>query len=427
MPFQGFEGPAGSGKTHRLMEAVEQRLQNHPLLPHQKILSLTFMHGSRRRLDAEFKARPILNGKAVAMTIDSFAVQVWNRWRTLAASLGAQIGDFNQTCDACGNLLEHDAVAKWVARSYPVVMVDEAQELALPRLRMISALSGHSAVFVAADEFQCLDEGVDTAPFMAWFGAGEITQLNQIHRTNQAGLLAAGVRLRGLSSPQEGAGLLIRHEFPNLAPFKIGAAIFNSQGSKAVLYPPAGGQWAQALTQRLAQGLHSPKYNIPPIFLSSEPRVDDEIELSMVALGHLEGSTHTELLARIDLLANSPRWMTNVRASIFGSARRMGKMTWTDNELRDLMGRITSNYRAYSGERLRGVPLMPIHQAKNRQFDHVIIIWPPGVPGTAEFKARLLYNGITRARRSCKVFVRTAGLLVEPPFRFAHAQNMAQG
>ena len=59
-----------------------------------------------------------------------------------------------------------------------------------------------------------------------------------------------------------------------------------------------------------------------------------------------------------------------------------------------------------------------LHQAKNRQFDHVIILWPHGVPGGDQLKARLLYNGITRARVSCRVFVRAEALLQQAPFAF---------
>ena len=427
MAFRGFEGPAGSGKTHRLMEAVSALLQQNPLLPHQKILSLTFMHGSRRRLDAEFRGNPVLRGKAVAMTIDSFAHNIWHRWRSLAATLNAEIGDFNQTCDACGVLLEQEAVARWVARSYPIVIVDEAQELAAPRLRMISALENHCTIFVAADEFQCLEQGLDTAPFMAWFATGEVTPLNHIHRTNQAGLLAAGANLRQLIAPAQGPGLQIRYEFPNLAPFKIGAAIAGAQGTVAALYPPGGTQWAQSLAQRLAQGLYSANYNIPPIILTHEPRAADEVTAVMDALGDVEGAAYHDIIGRIHAIGSPPRWIARVQNSLRDGSNRFGKMNWSTAEVRSLMERTAANHRAFSGDRPRGIPLLSIHQAKNRQYDHVIILWPHGVPGNDELKARLLYNGITRARRSCKVFVRAQELLNAAPFTFAPPPVAAVG
>jgi len=418
MPFWGFEGPAGSGKTYRLLESVAIRLQDQPLLLQQKVLALTFMHGSRRRLDVESGANPHLRGKVVAMTIDSFAHQVWNRWRTLARALNAGIGDFNETCNACGHLLEQPAVARWVARLYPVVMVDEAQELAAPRLRMISSLTPHSAVFVAADEFQCLDEEVDTGPFMAWFNGGEVTHLNHNHRTEMAGLLNAGASLRQLSAPSQGPGLRIAHEWVNVVPFKIGAAIAGAHGSAAVLYPPAGAAWAQAIAVRLAQGLHSANYNIPPITLAHEPRVSDEVNATMAAFTGLAGASLHDVNTRLAQVENPPRWLSQVQVSVLRSAQKQGKIIWSEPEIRNLMERKAANFRAYSAERRGGVPLLSIHQAKNRQFDHVIVLWPHGVPGSDEFKARLLYNGITRARRSCKVFAHSANLLQQPPFTF---------
>lgn len=418
MPFRGFEGPAGSGKTHRLMESVAERLAQDAMLPHQKVLALTFMHGSRRRLDEELRLNPLLRGKSVAMTIDSFALQVLTRWRSLAAALGLESGDFNATCNSCGQLLENPQVARWVARSYPVILVDEAQELAPPRLRIISALAPHASVFVAADEFQCLNEEIDTGPFMEWFQGGNTTQLNHIHRTAVAGLLNAGANLRQLVAPTAGPGLTINYYYKNYAPFRIGAAIHYAQGTCAVLFPPAGRDWAEALAQRLSQGLHSATYNIPPICLILEPHASDEIAAVMAVVGDGDVLTPAQVAERFAQLENPPRWVSQVTAAAFQSMIRQGKTLWTAPDLRALVDRKAASFRAHTSDRVRGIPLLGIHQAKNRQFDHVVILWPHGVPGSDELKARLLYNGITRARRTCKVFVRGQNLLQQAPFVF---------
>jgi hypothetical protein len=47
-----------------------------------------------------------------------------------------------------------------------------------------------------------------------------------------------------------------------------------------------------------------------------------------------------------------------------------------------------------------------IHGAKNREFDHVFILWPYKVPGDRKMKLRLLYNAISRARRTVMLLVR---------------------
>ena len=159
------------------------------------------------------------------MTIDSFARAVLHRWQSLAASHNLSLGDFDQTCDACGQLLEQPQVARWVARTYPVLVVDEAQELSAPRLRIIRALTDHVAVFIAADEFQCLNTDLDTTPFMVWFRTGNIAPLTRVYRTTRTGLLNAGIALRRLEAPLVGSGLSIGYEFPNIMPFEIGAAL----------------------------------------------------------------------------------------------------------------------------------------------------------------------------------------------------------
>jgi hypothetical protein len=381
---------------------------------------LTFMHGSRRRLDDRLRSVPELRGRAAAATIDSFSRSIWQRWRTLAThhSIGDNVGDFDRTCDVCGLLLERPEVASWVARSYPIVMVDEAQELAPPRLRVIRALAAHAALFVAADEFQSLDEDVDTAPFMAWFRTGEITRLDQVYRTKVSGLLSSGIALRQLAAPREGAGLKISYEYPNVMPFKIGAALVGVSGTKAVLYPPGGSQWAQELIERLAKGLYSEKFHIPPLKLTHELRPRDEVEaVKRLFVDRLVFEIN-DIVERLIGIADRTPWALQVHAAIHTAYCCQGKRSWTADELAVLLERKLANYRAYATEPRGGIPVMSIHQAKNREFQHVVLLWPPGVPGSDELKARLLYNGITRAQSSCKVFVRTKALLAEPPFRF---------
>src|SRR3546814_11625915 len=80
---------------------------------------------------------------------------------------------FDQVCDSCGQLLERPEVTRWVHSVFPILAVDEAQELAPPRLRIVRALADKLDAFVAADEFQCLDEGLDTGPFVDWFNRSE--------------------------------------------------------------------------------------------------------------------------------------------------------------------------------------------------------------------------------------------------------------
>lgn len=419
MPFRGFEGPAGTGKTHRLIEEVGQYLVQHPLEPHQRVLALTFMHGSRKRLDGRFRDIAAMRGKAVCLTIDSFAQSVLQRWCSFAAANGLQADGFDQTCDTCGQLLEVPVIAEWVARTFPVIVVDEAQELKPERLRILKALAPYVALFVAADEFQCLDEGLDTAPFLEWFATGRVDTLNVVRRTGKQGLLGAGVALRNLQSPQSGDGLRIENKFPTVMPFAVAASLARATGTKALIYAPSGRSWADDIITRAALGMQSPGYGtIPPLRLIHEDRNNEEKQAVLAAFDGMGALDASVALARLGAIVDPPPWVSSVQNAIVKAVQAQGRASWNVAELIELVERKAAHHRAYGYQQTHGIPVMSIHQAKNRQFDHVVLLWPPGVRGSDEQKARLLYNGITRAIRHCNVFVRTRPLLNQAPFHF---------
>ena len=418
MPFRGFEGPAGTGKTHRLIEEVGRYLVQHPLQPHQRVLALTFMHGSRKRLDGRFREIAALRGRAVCMTIDSFAQSILQRWCTFAAANGLQADGFDQTCGICGELLEDPIVAEWVARTFPVIVVDEAQELKPERLRILKALAPHAALFVAADEFQCLDEGLDTAPFLEWFATGRVDALNVVHRTGKQGLLRAGLALRHLESPQSGDGLRIEYKFKNVMPFAVVSSLARATGTKALIYGPSGRAWADEIIGRATQGMQSSGYGtIAPLKLIHEDRNNEEKQAILDAFAGMEAIDGHLALATLEDIPDPPCWVSTVRNAIIKGRHIQGRASWSLAELTELIERKAAHHRAYGYQRTQGIPVMSIHQAKNRQFDNVFLLWPPGVGGSDEQKARLLYNGITRAIRHCNVFVRTQQSLNQPPFR----------
>ncbi|WP_290478756.1 ATP-dependent helicase [Hyphomonas sp. UBA1923] len=421
MAFRGFEGPAGTGKTHQLVEAVKTHLTTFPLESDQRVLALTFMHGSRRRLDARLRSSPELSGRTVCMTIDSFARTVILRWRSLAHRINAHLGDFNQTCDACGYLLEQPGVAQWVARSFPVIIVDEAQELSVERLRILKALEAHASLFVAADEFQCLDETIDTKPFLDWFQTGQITTLSRVHRTGQQGLLNAGVALRSLRSPRNGSGLRIDYYYNNLMPFHVASAISRANGRRAVLYGPGGREWADKLIQRLTQGMQSPKFGtIPALPLVHEDTAKASISELTGLFDDTDEWPHNEILAALETIPAPPAWLPLIMNTLDREHRTCGKASWGKTELIELVERKANQHRSYGYGQARGIPVMSIHQAKNREFDSVFLLWPPGIRGDGEQQARLLYNGITRAKGLCRVFVRVQDLLSAAPFSFSN-------
>lgn len=62
------------------------------------------------------------------------------------------------------------------------------------------------------------------------------------------------------------------------------------------------------------------------------------------------------------------------------------------------------NSRAF-GPRLATRVVTTVHGAKNQEFDHVFVLWPHQLPGSKEQQRRLLYNVITRARKTCILLV----------------------
>ena len=172
MTVRAVEGAAGCGKTHRLMEMLSETLAAHPLIEGQRVLALTFMHGARRRLSDRLRTVAGLIGRVECCTVDAFAWRIYRRWRGLAAALGvAPIaeGEFDAVCDTAGLLLEQQQVRAWTAASFPIVLVDEGQDLRPQRLRMLAALSGTTHTLIAADEFQCLDQALRPNPLVTKF------------------------------------------------------------------------------------------------------------------------------------------------------------------------------------------------------------------------------------------------------------------
>lgn len=108
MTVQAFTGGAGCGKTYQLMRSLSAHLDASPLTEGQKVLALTFMHGSRRRLEERLGQLPSLKRRTDCTTIDSFAWRLVRRWKTLTFKLGYENIDpsqYDRVCDAAGDLL----------------------------------------------------------------------------------------------------------------------------------------------------------------------------------------------------------------------------------------------------------------------------------------------------------------------------------
>jgi hypothetical protein len=261
---QAFSGGAGCGKTHQLMQSLVEHLQIAPLKEGQQVLALTFMHGSRRRLENRLGQLPVLNGRTECSTIDSFAWRLVRRWSSLVTRLGfagIDADQYERVCDAAGALLQVKEVCGWVAATFPVLLVDEAQDMTANRLRMVEGLANRLEVFAAADEFQCLNEALRPNPACSWLAqVCLVEELSQPRRTDVGELLDAAAAIRKGQAPKSGKAFTVAlTSTPPLTGAWLSGALHWYGGGKsvAVITPTLRGGFAQATLTWTANPHHA--------------------------------------------------------------------------------------------------------------------------------------------------------------------------
>lgn len=421
MTIQAVEGGAGCGKTHRLMAMLADRLVTQPLNDGQRVLALTFMHGSRRRLSERLRSVANLRGRVECCTIDAFAWRIYRRWRGLAAALTippATEGEFDSVCDAAGLLLEQPAVCAWVAGSFPIVLVDEGQDLKPQRLRILKALAGSVHALIAADEFQCLDQALRPNPLVAWLTQdAEPETLVHVHRTNAPGLLAAATAIRGGNAPVNGNGFRILPpgaSVPLATTLLANAIAWRQGGDVAVITPALQGGFAASVVARLAQGPCG-KHQNGPYTVQWEGNDRDEAQVIIASLDLQPDAPAAVARAALRAMAKTGP----VRATLSwveNQVHACGRANFTRAEIEAVIAKQTSLRRQHGGVTSHHLTAMTVQQAKNREFEGVVVIWPYQVGGDAEHKRRLLYNAVTRARRWCNVIVQGQNILGAAPF-----------
>lgn len=421
MTIQAVEGGAGCGKTYRLMTMLSGRLADRSLKDGQRVLALTFMHGSRRRLAERLRTVADLRGRVECCTIDAFAWRIYRRWRGLAAALAiapATEGEFDAVCDAAGLLLEQPEVCGWVAASFPIVLVDEGQDLKPQRLRMLQALSGAVHTLIAADEFQCLDQNLRPNPLVLWLQhASKPETLVEVHRTNATGLLAAATAIRAGNAPANGRGFKILRpgvSVPLAGTLLANAIAWRERGDVAVITPSMQGGFAHSVVAYVGQRPCGKMQNGPYV-IHWEGNDRDEAQAIVADLDLDEKVTaaaaHAAVraLPKTGLTRSTLSWIEN-------QIHACGRAEFARTEIEAFIGRQVSLRRQRGPGVSHLFTAMTVQQAKNREFEGVVVIWPHRVGGDAEHKRRLLYNAVTRAKRWCNVVVQHPKILEASPF-----------
>lgn len=421
MTLFAVEGAAGCGKTYRLMQALREALAATPLQEGERVLALTFMHGARRRLNEKLKGVGGLKGRFECATIDSFAWRLLRRWRGLAGVLGIQPlreDQYDAQCDAAGVLLERPEVRGWVGASFPIVLVDEAQDLKPQRLRMICAVAQSANTLIAADEFQCLDSTLRPNPLVAWLGqACEPEVLTEVRRTDVPALLTAAAAIRGGAAAVAGQGfqIIAAKGVPMASAYLANAIAWRRGGNVAIITPSLSGNFAKDVVARVCLQACGKQGNGP--YAIRWDRAEDEEVRALVDNLNLDGqATMPEALAALGRLPRSGP-VREAGVWVRHQARAAGKALFSRAEIEEVIARQVATQRQRYGVDSYGLTAMTVQQAKNREFEGVAILWPFQVAGDAEHKRRLLYNAITRAQRWCTVVLQSDDLLKSAPFR----------
>lgn len=401
------------------MQSLSAQLEAAPLKDGQKVLALTFMHGSRHRLEQRLGQLQTLRGRTDCSTIDSFAWRLVRRWRSLVVALGypdIESNQYERVCDAAGDLLQIKEVCGWVAASFPVLLVDEAQDLTANRLRLIEALAKGLQIFAAADEFQCLNEELRPNPACEWLAqVCRADVLCQPKRTNVAELLDASAAIRSGQPPRSGKLFQVQLTAkPALAgAWLSGNLCWYGKGKSVAIITPVMGTFAKAVMTWTAK--NKSKKGAGPYAISWE---ESEAKVANRFIAGLSLQGMNDIPSVIALLAGAgdPRIARNVTDWMDAQRRARSKENFSKEEIERVIERgFAQRRRAPNGVR-RSWRGMTVHGAKNRDFDNVIVLWPAATVGSEDQKRRLLYNAVTRAKRRCLVLVQAKANLDQAPF-----------
>ncbi|SDQ73323.1 ATP-dependent helicase [Pseudovibrio sp. Tun.PSC04-5.I4] len=439
MTFDFFEGPAGSGKTFSMVAHARQLIENDALGEGQRMLALTFMNGARRRLTESLNDEASFRRKFDCLTFDSFA-------QTLATRRSAKVtdemrqhaeklGQFHGPCFLAGELLKDAEVRRWVARTYPLVLVDEAQDLDVHRQGIILGLKECCATVVAADSFQCLRDGQEIANFIdQLLNAGTSHSLTQSHRTDKSGLLASALAVRRSEGIRdvlkeetigktdrvhwvgEGIELLevpAKAKNSGLLAWNLAFQLRRGSDDVAILTPDSKNtiirRAISTVTEKQGQWPHNA---FPVSWEGGDNSIADKL---MEAIGFPASASYDEVCALLKIHLAQPM-IKSVDRRIRRLHRVTGQSEFEKPQLESFIsGAVRTNTRLGFKKNAK-IKAMSIHGAKNREFDRVIVLWPHSVTGSDEHKRRLLYNAMTRAKSHCTIIVLGQERLDSAPF-----------
>jgi hypothetical protein len=420
LSLEYFEGPAGCGKTYQLIKALETSLAVRPLREGEAVLGLTYMHGSRRRMHNQLAKVPCLRGRFLACTLDSLARRVICRWRTLARDIEPKLdlgvsADFTIVSHVAALVTAKGIVSSWLRVRYPIVVVDELQDCKGDHLCLIQTVESRCHVIAAADEFQDLQQtGPSAAVEWLHSGVGKKNILSGNRRTKDTTLLQAADRLRASKDCGDILqGALMSALNANVAAAHVARTICWKKPKDAVILTPTGqdkSPFVRDVVARLTSKPIKPKgitKDVGPFRVIWESNVKEDKTVLLKNIGCSAQGIGLAELRRLCLhdkgaLGDVFQWAEK-------KWRIKGQVQFSDGELTTTVERVLQSRRAFLPTACLGsIRAMTINQAKNREFEGVIILWPFAVGGDLESQRRRLYNALTRAQKWAIVIVQDA-------------------
>lgn len=405
------------------MEELRRQISAGRLNEGQKVLALTFMHGSRRRLEEKLRSIPEVKGKFSCQTIDSFAFGIVSRWKDLAISKGYQLpGDeleYDKVCQTCSDILGNESASNWVFALYPIIILDEFQDCNISRISIFSVLSNSCIILAALDPFQDLSAQSECHASTWLRGIGQEVALTQIHRTSQSGLISAFTSIRNGVFPGLGGsnGIFISYGHSNTVSLSTTARTITWKGfqSTAILCPTSYGNCP--FFRHIVDGLTGgqvkfripnktpPEYSLVGPFRISYEKGSLEIEEDLWQSLGVKGEGGSVIKASKIKIKKEIFGAEHLETWINKQRDLRSIFEFTVEELKLQVKKVIQRLRAFAFQPKGGLKALTVHQAKNREFDHVILLWPLKINPDKEKQKRLLYNGITRAKKSCTVIV----------------------
>jgi hypothetical protein len=420
LSLEYFEGPAGCGKTYQLIKALEKFLAGRPLGEGEAVLGLTYMHGSRRRMHNQLAKMPGLKGRFFACTVDSLARRVICRWRTLARDIEPKLdlnasADFTIVCHVAAIITAKECVSSWLRLRYPIVVVDELQDCKGDHLCLIQKVESCCHVIAAADEFQDLQQtGPSAAVEWLHAGVGKKNILSGNRRTKDTTLLQAADRLRASQDCGDILeGALMSALNANVAAGHIGRTFCWKKPKDAVILTPTGqdkSPFVRDVVTRLTSKSIKPKgitKDVGPFRVIWESNVEEDKAALLKKLGC--SAQRIGLAALRQLCLSDKGALGDVFQWAEKKWRIKGQTEFSNGELTTTVERVLQSRRAFLPTACLGsIRAMTINQAKNREFEGVILLWPFAVGGDLESQRRRLYNALTRAKKWAIVIVQDA-------------------